>query len=84
MKEAQELIAEWDQNMGVADLDIPAIEEKIQALRLALQCEPENCIILRLNGEEKLYTIDEPNPNRTDVLDSIILDAIYQINTYTK
>lgn len=77
IKEAAELL-------DALETDLQSVTDKAQALRLALQCEPDNCIILRLDGIEKVYTIDEPNPKRTGGTDQLILDVIERIKAYSR
>jgi hypothetical protein len=59
MKEAHELLE-------ALETDLPAVADKAQALRLALQCEPDNAVIVRYNGLEHYYLIDEETSQPTD------------------
>lgn len=62
MKEAHELLEVLNRYDTFTNYDLPVgIVEKMQALKLALECEPENYAIVRYRGIEVVYLIDEPS-----------------------
>jgi hypothetical protein len=64
MKEAAELLEELQQMETFTGNDLPSrVTEKMLALRLALECDPENAIILRWQGTERVFDLHEP-PSR--------------------
>jgi hypothetical protein len=58
MKEAADLLKViYD---GGFDVRSPEMQRATARLALALELDPENCVIVRYEGFEKVYMIDEP------------------------